>query len=278
MAARYRAPVPARSRPRTGGGPRSGAAGRGLLVTCAGLAVAHGGPGVTAIGPVRRRWFPALSGYGASGHLALTFDDGPDPRATPRLLDLLGERGVRATFFLLGTMAAAAPALAAEVAAAGHQIALHGHEHRMATWRGPRAAHDDLSRARDVIAAATGTAPRLFRPPYGVLSGGALLAARRLGLTPLLWTCWGREWTRHATVDSVRRTVLAGCTDGDTLLLHDSEATSTRGEFGLVLRALPALFDDWERRGLRVGPVGDHGLSQLAASSGYAPPGHPRTV
>lgn len=233
------------------------------------LAVAQGGPGVTAIGPVRRRLFPALSGYGAAGHLALTFDDGPDPRSTPRLLDLLDDRGLRATFFMLGTMAAAAPELAAEVATAGHQIALHGHEHRMLTGRGPRAAHDDLSRARDVIAAATGTLPRLFRPPYGVLSGGALLATGRLGLAPLLWTCWGGEWTRDASVDSVRDTVLAGCTDGDTLLLHDCDATSPPGTFDLVLRALPALFDEWERRGLRVGPVGDHGLGWSAATSGY---------
>src|ERR1700746_1287212 len=138
-----------------------------------GRAVAHAGPGLTAIGPVRRGLFPRLAGLGRPDHVALTFDDGPDPGFTPRVLAALDRAQVRATFFMLGPMARA---------------------HRDATLRGPRALLDDLARASDVLAAATGTVPRLYRPPYGVLSAGALAAARRLGLRPILWTCWGREW------------------------------------------------------------------------------------
>jgi peptidoglycan-N-acetylglucosamine deacetylase len=163
---------------------------KGGALTAAALAVGQGGPGLTALGPVRRRLFRRLAGYGDAGHVALTFDDGPDPRSTPDFLDLLARRDVRATFFLLGSMTAAAPGLAAEVAAAGHEIAVHGWEHRYLTARGPRDTFRDLARARDTTATATGQVPVYYRPPYGVLSGGALVAARRLGLRPLLWTCW----------------------------------------------------------------------------------------
>jgi peptidoglycan/xylan/chitin deacetylase (PgdA/CDA1 family) len=174
-----------------------GAALAGLAA--AGLAVAHAGPGLTAIGPVRRRAFPRLAGLGRPDHVALTFDDGPDPASTPAFLDLLAARRLHATFFLLGSMAARSPRLAAEIAAAGHEIAVHGWDHRYTILRGPGAVFSDLARASDAVSGATGTRPRFFRPPYGVLSSGAVLAARRLELTPVLWSSWGKEWAarRH---------------------------------------------------------------------------------
>ena len=183
-------------------------AGRGLLAGGVALAVAQGAPGLTALAPVRRL-FPGLAGAGAADHVALTFDDGPDPGFTPRFLATLAGRGVRATFFLLGPMVQAAPRLAAEIAAAGHEIGVHGWDHRYATLRGPGALHDDLARACDTIAAATGTVPRLYRPPYGVLSASALIAAHRLGLRPVLWSTWGREWAPGATPGTVRATLAA---------------------------------------------------------------------
>lgn len=237
----------------------------------AAVAVAQGGPGVTAIGPVRRLLFRGLAGYGAPGHVALTFDDGPDPRFTPRVLDLLSQRGIRATFFLLGSMAATSPGLAGEIASAGHEIAVHGWDHRYLTLRPPAAAHEDIARARDTIADITGHAPAWFRPPYGVLSGGALLAARRLGLRPLLWTCWGREWASGATPDSVYATLAAGLGGGATVLLHDSDATSPPGSARAALGALPRLLDDCARRGLAVGPAAEHGLFPPAAPRQGAP-------
>ena len=145
---------------------------RALLATGAALAVAQGGPGLTALAPVRRL-FPGLAGAGRTDHVALTFDDGPDPRFTPRFLAMLAARRVHATFFLLGPMVSAAPGLAAEIAAAGHQIGVHGVEHRYATLRGPGALHDDLARACDTIAAATGAVPGLYSP--------ALRGAQRRG-------------------------------------------------------------------------------------------------
>ena len=150
----------------------------------AGLAVAHAGPGITALAPVRRRLFPRLAGLGQADHVALTFDDGPDPGSTPAFLDLLAARRLRATFFLLGSMVATAPGLAADIVDAGHEVGVHGWAHQYTILRGPRAVRDDLARATDAVAAACGTQPRFYRPPYGVLSAGALAAARAQRLTP----------------------------------------------------------------------------------------------
>src|ERR1700729_3919663 len=87
----------------------------------AGIAGAQAGPGIPGLGPVRRAFFPRLAGQGDPGHVALTFDDGPDPVATPGFAQVLGDRGGTATFFLLGEMVAKAPGLAADLAAAGHE-------------------------------------------------------------------------------------------------------------------------------------------------------------
>jgi peptidoglycan-N-acetylglucosamine deacetylase len=229
-------------------------------VTAAGLAVAHAGPGVTALGPVRRTLFPRLSGRGAAGHVALTFDDGPDAAATPQVLDTLAARRLHATFFLLGSMVERDPGLAAEIAAAGHEVGVHGLGHAYLVLRGPRATRDDICRARDVIAEATGCAPRWFRPPYGVLTWSALATARELGLAPVLWTDWGREWAPGSTPQSVYGTLTAGLRGGATVLLHDSDCTSPPGSARSALGALPMLLDECERRELRVGPLAEHGV------------------
>lgn len=230
----------------------------GLTLGC--LAVAHAGPGITAIAPVRRRLFPRLAGLGQPDHVALTFDDGPDPASTPAFLDLLAARRLRATFFLLGSMVTKAPELAADIADAGHEVGVHGWAHQYTILRGPRAVADDLARAADVVADASGTQPRFYRPPYGVLSAGALAAARVQGLTPVLWTCWGREWASGATPGSVYATLAKDLTPGATVLLHDSDCTSPAGAAVAALGALPRLLEDCAERGLRVGPLADHGL------------------
>jgi peptidoglycan/xylan/chitin deacetylase (PgdA/CDA1 family) len=232
-----------------------------LLAAGAALAVAaHAAPALTSIAPLRRRLLPGLSGTGQPDHVALTFDDGPDPRSTPAFLDLLRAHRVQATFFLLGEMLARAPELGTELVAAGHEVAVHGWRHRCLLARGPRATYDDLARARDLIAAVTGRQPRWFRPPYGVLTTAALHAARRLDLTPVLWTAWGRDWEAGATRESVLKTVTGRLRGGGTVLLHDSDCTSAPDSWRRTLAALPELIDGVRARRLHIGPLAEHGI------------------
>jgi len=230
-----------------------------LLAVAAGLAVAQSGPGVTALRAVRMSLFPLLSGQVRSDHVALTFDDGPDQAATPLFLKLLADRGVRATFFLLGSQVTKAPRLAARIAEAGHEIGVHGWRHRYLPLRGPISTYDDLFSSKEIIAAITGVDPWLFRPPYGVLSTAALISAHRLGMTPVLWSSWGREWVPGSTAETVQDTLSGGLVGGATVLLHDSDAASPPGSWTAALGALPMLLDECDLRGLRVGPLGEHG-------------------
>lgn len=230
-----------------------------MAAAAAGLAVAHAGPGVTALRTVRLALFPGLAGCGDDGHVALTFDDGPDPAGTPLFLDVLRDRGVRATFFLLGSQISRSPRLAADIADAGHEIGVHGWRHRYLPLRGPAATYADLASAKEIITATAGVRPWLFRPPYGVLSTAALVAARRLDLTPVLWSTWGKEWTPASTPESVFATLAGDLSGGATVLLHDSDNTSPDGSWRAALGALSLLLDECDRRGLRVGPLGEHG-------------------
>jgi peptidoglycan/xylan/chitin deacetylase (PgdA/CDA1 family) len=233
---------------------------RAAAATAAAVAVANAGPGITGFGPVRRALFPALAGAGDPGHVALTFDDGPDPSSTPRFAELLADRQVKATFFMLGEMVVRAPALAADLTAAGHEVGVHGFQHRYLTMRGPRATFRDLREATELIASTTGVRPRLFRPAYGVLTGAALLAAHELGLTPVLWGAWGREWTPGATPESVYACLAAGLRGGVTVLLHDSGHAAPPGSWQAGLGATAMLLDECARRGLRVGPLSEHAV------------------
>lgn len=230
------------------------------LATLASAGLAHTLPAATVLRSVRLRFFPTLSGVGKPGRVALTFDDGPDPESTPRFVEVLAAHRVRATFFLLGSMLVRAPGLAAELVAAGHEVAVHGWDHRNLLGRGAAATHRDLARARDLIGSVAGCPPQFYRPPYGVLTGPALASARRLGLTPVLWTCWGRDWTREATPRSVIATLRSGLTGGGTVLLHDADCTSAPGAWRATLGALPDLLADCAERGWRIGPLAEHGL------------------
>ncbi|WP_250304782.1 MULTISPECIES: polysaccharide deacetylase family protein [unclassified Streptomyces] len=236
------------------------------------LAAVHAAPVVSTFGPLRNRFMPRLSGQGRAGHAALTFDDGPDHLSTPHFLRLLDARRVHATFFLLGSMAVRSPALVREMTAAGHEIALHGWAHRPLLVRGPAATYDDLARAHDTVTGITGVPPRLFRPPYGVMTAGTYLACRRLGLTPVLWTTWGEDWRKRATPASVHDTVARDLRGGGTILLHDSDCTSATGSWRNTLGALPRILDTCHERGLEVGPLGEHGWPDPAhRGSGRTP-------
>lgn len=234
---------------------RAGAA----LGAAAALALLHAGPAVTALAPMRRRPLPALSGTGRTGTIALTFDDGPDPASTPRFLAALAGLRVPATFFVLGGMARRAPGLLRRIADEGHEIAVHGWTHRSHLRMTPGRVHDELARTCELIASVCGVRPAWFRPPYGILSAGSLLAAARLGLRPVLWTAWGRDWEATATAGSVLAHLRAGgVRGGATLLLHDSDCTSAPGAWRSALDALPAVAAEGERQGVRFALMSEH--------------------
>jgi peptidoglycan/xylan/chitin deacetylase (PgdA/CDA1 family) len=181
--------------------------------------------------------------------IALTFDDGPHPDGTAAVLDVLADRKARATFFLVGEQVERYPSVAAEIASAGHEIAIHGQRHVLLLRRLPRALRDDLERARDVIASATGADPSLYRPPYGVFSGPALLTVRRLGWQALLWSRWGRDWERRATPESIAARAGRDLGPGEVILLHDSDSYSAVGSWRRTAAALPAVLDAIEASG-----------------------------
>lgn len=250
-------PVRGSSRVAFGAGAAAGAA-----TTAGVLYAAYAAPALAWVAPLRNRFAPGLAGIGPDPtHVALTFDDGPDPTSTPAVLEALDALGWRATFFCLGSMVAAAPALAAEVAAAGHEVAVHGYEHRGALRRTPAALTDDLVRARDVVGEATGSPLRWYRPPFGEMSAGVFAAGRRAGLRPILWSAWGRDWRAEATPVSVIEDLERGVLRGGTILLHDSDCTSAPGAWRTTVAALPLLRDHLEPLGVRPGPLADHGLA-----------------
>jgi peptidoglycan/xylan/chitin deacetylase (PgdA/CDA1 family) len=227
-----------------------------LAVPLAGAAVVHALPALTARGPVRRLT-PGLAGTGRAGGVALTFDDGPDPDGTPAVLDALARLGWHATFFLLGSQVRSHPETARRVVDAGHEIAVHGTVHRNHLARTPLGIRRDLRFATREITAATGVDPRWFRPPYGVLSAGTLWAARDVGLAPVLWTAWGKDW-RAGPPDRIAADVMSTLRDRGTVLLHDSDCTSRPGSWRSTVAALPLLAEQLRIRDLEVRRLADH--------------------
>ena len=120
---------------------------------------------------------------------------------------------------------------------------------------------DDLRRAVDSITQTAGVQPVWWRPPYGVLSGPALVAARRLGLRPVLWSAWGKDWSEKATPESVLGELDKDLGPGVTVLLHDSDCASAPGSWRAALGALEGLGERLAAAGLTVGPLSDHGIA-----------------
>jgi peptidoglycan-N-acetylglucosamine deacetylase len=137
-----------------------------------------------------------------------------------------------------------------EILAAGHAIGLHCDRHRNLLRLAPWQAREDIERAQWEIELATGSAPVLYRPPYGVFSGAALVMARRRGWRPLLWTDWGRDWEATATPQSIAALVSDSAGPGAVLLLHDADDYGSPGSWERTARALPRVLERLAARGL----------------------------
>lgn len=198
--------------------------------------------------------------------VVLTFDDGPHPEGTPAVLDALG--GAPAVFFLVGEQVDRHPALAAEIAAAGHEIALHGYRHRNAMRVAPRALADDLRRGADAIGRATGRTVGLYRPPYGIFTPANLVAARREGWAPLLWSAWGRDWRARITPAEIARLATRNLSAGDVILLHDADWYSSSGSHRRTAAALPRVLGRIAELGLY--PTGSGSAASIEAARSHS--------
>jgi peptidoglycan/xylan/chitin deacetylase (PgdA/CDA1 family) len=183
---------------------------------------------------------------GARG-VALTFDDGPHPDATPTLLDMLGEANVRATFFLVGEQVERWPGIAERIAREGHVVALHGHRHRNMLRLPPRAFERDLDRGARVVEDATGQRPSFYRPAYGIFSPAGLALVRRRGFEILLWSRWGHDWRGSISPERIAGELTRDLGHGDVLLLHDADHYNAAGSWRGTLAALPMVLDTLAR-------------------------------
>ncbi len=181
--------------------------------------------------------------------VALTFDDGPSPLSTPRVLAELARRNARATFFVLGAKAQNNPEILRSIHAAGHEIGLHGLEHdRLLSIRHPSRIEAELARAQSIIRSVTGNRPQLFRPPLGHVSPRTAVAARRLGLTLVGWNVRARDGLAGAIAAKVLRRVVARLAPGSIILLHDASEREEHEPAGVA--ALPEILAEISRRGL----------------------------
>ena len=212
-------------------------------------ALAWSAPAAAPLVPAVASAFGIRTRLGRPG-IALTFDDGPHAQGTPAVLEHLARRDLVATFFLVGEQVERYPSLAAEIAAAGHEIALHCHRHTLLLRRSPKTVEQDLDRAVATIEDATGRSPSCYRPPYGVFSAASLAFARRRGWVPTLWSRWGRDWEARATPDVIARRAGAGLVSGDVVLLHDADHYSSRDSWMRTVAALPQVLDSAQSLGV----------------------------
>jgi peptidoglycan/xylan/chitin deacetylase (PgdA/CDA1 family) len=172
------------------------------LGATAGLGLAAGGCAYAALWPASQLFGPSLIAPPHPGELALTFDDGPNPAWTPRLLELLARRDVRATFFLVGSRAKANQALVRQIVAAGHLIGNHSWSHLNLALASSRRIEEQLYRTTQTLEEITAAPICYFRPPFGARRPETLRIATRLGLTPVLWNVMTSDW-KNPSADAI---------------------------------------------------------------------------
>jgi peptidoglycan/xylan/chitin deacetylase (PgdA/CDA1 family) len=185
--------------------------------------------------------------------MALTFDDGPDPRVTPLILDILDDHGARATFFCIGERAERHPEIVAEIVRRGHLVENHSYRHPyLFAFYGSRAQHREILRAADVIEPLAGRRPSLFRPPAGIrnpLLEPALVAS---GATLVSWSRRGFDAV-STDPDGIARRLDKGVRPGSILALHDGRGRE--GANPIVLEVLPRVLSLVHERGLEPVPL-----------------------
>ncbi|CAB4244241.1 Peptidoglycan/xylan/chitin deacetylase, PgdA/CDA1 family [Methylacidimicrobium sp. AP8] len=193
-------------------------------------AAASGSPGVRFVN----------HGPGLGRRIAVTFDDGPTPGVTEKVLAALRERGLSATFFMIGERVSAAPSLAHRVREEGHEIGNHSYTHpQLGRLPAPQVLAQ-LERTQAAIEQATGFRPRWMRPPYGSFRPAQALLAAQEGLGVVLWSVDTRDWARPGA-ERIRETVLTQTRPGSIVLMHDLHLQTAE--------VLPSILDGLLERG-----------------------------
>lgn len=190
--------------------------------------------------------------------IAITFDDGPNPDTTPRLLDMLKERNIKATFFMVGRCVVTYPQIVKRIADEGHEVANHSWSHPLLTSLGTTSVESQLRRTHDAIVKACGKAPTHYRPPYGE----ARFAQRKriqetFGYSTILWDVDPLDWQHPRASQKVHDRILAQTKSGSIILCHDIHETT--------VAAMPSTLDDLKARGYQFATVSQ--LIELEAES-----------
>jgi len=210
-------------------------------------------PRSTLLGPNLRRSKTAEE----KGAVVVTFDDGPDPRVTPAVLDFLDARGAKATFFCIGEQVARHRELAAEIGRRGHRLENHSYSHRNAFFfHQPGTLDLEIGRCQDELERASGRRPSFFRAPAGIRSPLLQAALDRAGVRLASWTRRGFD-TASTNPASVASRLTRGMRAGDVILLHDGRPGGGEPRTPVVLAALPLVFDAMEALRLRAMPLMD---------------------
>ena len=187
----------------------------------------------------------------ARKEVSVTFDDGPDPEVTPRVLDLLDRHQAKASFFCVGEKAAACPDIVKEIVRRGHSIENHSHRHsRVFAFYGLFRLKREVQSAQTIIAGITGRPPRFFRAPMGLRSPLLDPVLAKCGLRYVSWTRRGFD-AIHRDPEKVLLRLAGGLAAGDILLLHDNGYLQTRDGTPVVLAVLPELLDRIHAKGLK---------------------------
>lgn len=185
--------------------------------------------------------------------IAITFDDGPSRRYTPAILDILKQKGVRATFFVTGKQVHKYPEIAKRIVAEGHDIGNHTYSHRELVPATRRAILRQLRRTDKLIEATTGKKTRLFRPPRGIYSNAVRKLLIKEGYQMVLWTVSGVDW-QGVSAGRVARRVLRYVRPGGIILLHDGGALIRKDGASRrnTVEALPSIIDGLREKGYRI--------------------------
>lgn len=225
-------------------GPLILAGSAGIAATVAGLGYAAFAPGCQWYGPILRRGDTA-----GPRQIALTFDDGPTPDATERILERLESDGVPASFFCIGRNAEAHPQLLRTIHTAGHLLANHSYDHNhLGAFHGRRYWIDQLERTNAAIRDATGRTPKLFRPPMGIKTPRVLYAPITLGMQTVTWTHRGFD-TRQQNADRIAHRLTRRLSPGSVLVLHDGAEPGRERDARATLAALPSVIDTARQSG-----------------------------